>query len=302
MNFRNLTLVLSSIAAIAVSVAYVMASMAKESAAKFSLDEALSQEAKAVQERKAAEATAAAERERKAAAEANKIAAEKDHQAKKLAAAAAEDERKAAIENRKAKELALEESRQLAEAAKSEREKSLIELKKVEALKAKAQADESAAAKRLAEADSKLQQEKLRSEKTIADAKLKELRKIDFERIELELREWQTDLEARKNALKPEKTIADLVWAGGKEDKFIDAEGNLVTRERKSYSPENDPALPMPTRELAKLERILSEQRSSDAQLVRSNLVLQLRRLRDQAIDEGRVIDAQFYLKSGEGL
>ena len=83
---------------------------------------------------------------------------------------------------------------------------------------------------------------------------------------------------------------------------FHKAEGNLVTRERKSYSPENDPALPMPTRELAKLERILSEQRSSDAQLVRSNLVLQLRRLRDQAIDEGRVIDAQFYLKSGEGL
>lgn len=298
MNLRNLAIILFSVAAIAASFAYIRGSIAKEAVARLNAETAAAEEAKAIQDRKAAEAAASAERDRKATAEADRIAAEKVLEANEASARAAKEDAKAAAEGRKAKELSLQEAKIRSETAEKERENAAARLKIAEAEKAKALAEEKTAAAKAAEAADRLQQEKMRSEKTIADAKMLELRKIDFERIELELTEWQQDLEAREKAIKPEKTIADLVWAGGKDDKFIDSKGNLVTRQKRAYSAEDDLTLPRETRELARLTRELKERRQSDRAAVISNLVSELRHLRDRALEEDRIIDADFYLKT----
>ena len=153
-----------------------------------------------------------------------------------------------------------------------------------------------------AEASAKLESEKLKAEKVLAEAKILELRKTDFETLARDLADWKADLEERERALAPEKTIADLSWAGGMEDTIIDADGNVKKQEKKVYDPEKDATLPPGARRLFREERLAAEAAATNAAAVRDSLVAKLESLRDRALAEGRVIDAEFYSGSIESL
>ena len=148
----------------------------------------------------------------------------------------------------------------------------------------------------------KLEAEKLKADKILAEAKILELRKTDFETLARDLAEWKADLEERERALKPEKTVADLSWAGGMEDAIIDAEGNVKKQEKVVYNPETDKSLPSGTRRLIRAERIVGEEADERSCKVRDSLVASIEGLRDKALAEGRVIDADFYDKTIRSL
>ena len=144
----------------------------------------------------------------------------------------------------------------------------------------------------------KLAQEKLKAEKIIAEAKALELRKIDYETLERDLLEWKLDLEERERALKPEKTIADLEWAGGMEDTIIDDKGNVTKQIKKVYDPEKDMELPEQSRRLARTNRKLREAQDAKTADTRDTVVKTMEKLYVSALKEGRVIDADFYKKN----
>ena len=147
-----------------------------------------------------------------------------------------------------------------------------------------------------------LENEKLKAEQVLAEAKLLELRKADFETLARDLAEWKADLEERERALKPEKTITDLAWAGGMEDTIIDAEGNVKKQEKVVYNPETDMSIPAESRRLAHAERVVGEELAERSGKVRDTLVSSLERLYRQALAEDRVVDAEFYRKSLKSL
>ena len=144
----------------------------------------------------------------------------------------------------------------------------------------------------------KLAQEKLKADRIIAEAKAMELRKIDYETLERDLLEWKLDLEERERALKPEKTIADLEWAGGMEDTIIDDKGNVTKQVKKVYDPEKDMELPEQSRRLARTNRKLREAQDAKVADTRDTVVKTMEKLYVAALKEGRVIDADFYKKN----
>ena len=132
----------------------------------------------------------------------------------------------------------------------------------------------------------------------MAEAKALELRKVDYETLERDLLEWKLDLEERERALRPEKTIADLAWAGGAEDTVFDDKGNLTKQVKKVYDPETDMELPAETRRLARTNRKLREAQDSKLADTRNAVVKTMEKLYVSALKEGRVIDADFYKKN----
>ncbi len=302
MYLRHVALALLSLAAIAGAASYIIGAMSKEEVVRLEAEKAAAEEAKAIQQRKSDELAAALQREKSREAEANARARKEEAQAKKLEAESAELNAKAAKDNRLAKEAALKEAKLSSEKAALEKEKALAGLKTAEAEKIKAMAEESAAQKKADAAASELAKEKLKSEKIIAERDLLKLRKIDFERAEFELREWQQSLEEREMALKPEKTVADLSWAGGEDDKFIAPDGSLKVLKKTPCLAENDMSLPKETRMLSKAGRLYKEKFEAESSSVKSNLVEVLKNLRDAAVKEDRVLDATFYSKSIETM
>ena len=105
-------------------------------------------------------------------------------------------------------------------------------------------------------------------------------------------------VEERERALTPEKTIADLAWAGGQEDSVLDENGNVAKKTKEPYLAENDRTLPRPSRELAKVEREMREGLSAETEKSRDRLVATLERLYVAAIKDDRVTDADFYRRS----
>ena len=99
-------------------------------------------------------------------------------------------------------------------------------------------------------------------------------------------------------ALRPEKTIADLSWAGGEEDSVIDDKGNVTKKAKAPYLPENDRALPRATRMLARSERLAGAAADDAAAKSRAAVVAALEPLYVAALKEDRVVDADFYRKS----
>ena len=172
--------------------------------------------------------------------------------------------------------------------------------KMAEAKSAEAKAREDAAAEQ-AKADAeaaKLAAEKLKADKIIAEAKALELRKIDYETLERDLLEWKLDLEEREKALKPEKTIASLDWAGGMEDTVIDDKGNLHKQVKTQYDPEKDETLPRQSRQLARTDRLVREKQAELAEGTRASILASMESLYVSALKDGRTIDADFYKKS----
>ena len=298
LNQKSITIVAVSLAVIVAAIAAIVVSANRADEAKaYAEAEAAQADAEASQakaeraqadaeiaKRQAAEANAKAKADERAAAEANAKAMADER-------AAAADKKAAAEANADAEEVKAVAARAIREAAKLTNETARVERERAKDLAAAEQAKADAEAAKLA-------QEKLKAEKIIAEAKALELRKIDYETLERDLLEWKLDLEERERALKPEKTIADLEWAGGMEDTIIDDKGNVTKQVKKVYDPEKDMELPEQSRRLAKMERKIREAQDGKVSDVRETVVKTMEKLYISALKAGRVIDADFYKKN----
>ena len=295
---KALTIVAVSLAVVVAAIAAIVVSGNRADEAKAYAEAEAAQADAAAADAKAARAEAAATNDMARAAEASAQAAKDRREAERLSNETARAKEKAAADNKAAAEANARAAKDKADAAKAVRDaaKMTNETARIERDRAKELA---AAEQARADAEAaKFDQEKLKADKTIAEAKALELRKIDYETLERDLLEWKLDLEERERALKPEKTIADLTWAGGMEDTIIDDKGNVTKQVKTVYDPEKDMELPEQSRRLAKTERKIREAQDAKATGVRDNIVKTMERLYVSALKEGRTIDADFYKKN----
>ena len=289
-------------AIIAASAAAIVVATQRADAARAYAEAAASEEVKAEAERKAEQAAAQQEADKRRTAEASEKAEADRLAAAKLAQEQALIEQKTAEENRLAKEAEAVTAKAEAEKASANRDAAKLTADTAKAEKAKAADLAKAEEAKARGEEAKLAAEQLKSEKVIAEAKLLELRKIDFETAQQTLNEWRLDLEEREAALAPEKTIADLAWAGEQEDMTVDENGDLKKIKKAVYSPETDRSLPRSTRWLAKVERLAHEAETNELAQVRASVVRPLEKLYVEAIRENRVIDAEYYKKTLKSL
>jgi hypothetical protein len=260
-------------------------------------DRAVAQENAAKEERKTQEALAKKAEEERRASE-NNIASQKlALEAAEKAKEESENNRIKAIEERKSKELASKAAEKALLASQAERDAAKSREAAALAALEKSKADENALRLKADEARDKLQAEKLKSEKIIAEAKMAELSKIDFQTWERDLLELRAELEERERALEPEKTIADLSWVGDGQDNTFDENGRLTKKkkEKKQYRAEDDITLPRGSRILEKEMRIVSETQKKRDEDVRLKIIKTLEGLYVDALKESRVIDAKYY-------
>ena len=298
MNSKHISIIAVCLAVIAAGTAAVVVSVKRADEAKaYAEAEASAADKAAAVAKKAAKETEA-ESEKRRTAEQNAKAAADELAAQKLAKEKAEIDAKAAADNKAAAEANARAEREKADAARAGRDeaKAKAETAKAEQLKVREQA--AVAAAKAAEETASLEKEKLKADKIIAEAKLLELRKTDFLTLERELMAWKLDLEERERALQPEKTIADLSWAGGTEDTIIDADGNVKKQEKKVYDPEKDMTIPAESRKLARVSRLVREKHEARAGATRGSVVSSLESLYVSALKDGRTIDAEFYKQS----
>ena len=157
----------------------------------------------------------------------------------------------------------------------------------------------------VAEATAKLETEKRKSEAILAEATALQLRKVDFEQLQRDLMEFKQELDERERALHPDTTIYDssnVTWVAEREADVIGGETNLLSRAKGAVLPENDPSLPQATRDLAKATRRRYEATTNRLAASQAKVVGELEKLLESARREGRVIDANFYLKSIKSL
>ena len=298
MNSKTLSVIAVSLAVIAAGVAAVVVSgnRSKEAQA-YAEAEAAAADKAAAEAKKAAKATEA-ESEKRRAAELNAKAKADELAAQKLAKETTQIEARKAADQKVAAEANAKAERAKADLMRAARDEAAAkkEIARSEQLKAKEDAAV-AAAKAETEA-AQLAREKLKADKILSEAKLLELRKTDFETLERDLLAWKLDLEERERALQPEKTVADLSWAGGVEDTIIDENGNVKKQEKRVYDPEKDMKLPVESRKLAKAERIVREKHATRAGATRDSVVASLESLYVAALKDGRTIDADFYRQS----
>ena len=300
MNAKVISIVAICAAVVAAAVAGVVVMNDRAAIARANAARAESEEAAAASEAKKSRAeeaaalasAAAAENSAKAASE-NRKAKEAELETERLAGARAKEEAAKAASDAEAAKARAREAADLraAERAKSDAAKaaadSARDVAQAEAAKAQAEAEAAAAA---------LERERLASEKTIAEARLYELRQVDLDSLERELAEWQRDLNEREEALRPEKTAADLTWVGEREADVIGGESNRVRRVAKPL-PENDPDVPRESRMLSRAERLKREEDAARANTSSNAVVSTLERLYLRAVREDRVVDAEYYLK-----
>ena len=298
MNSKTITLIAVSLAVVVAAIAAIVVSANRADEAKAYAEAEAAQADQAAAEAKIERAQAAATNDMARAAEANAQARKAELETQRLAKETAEIEAKTAADSKTAAEANAAAERAKADALRAVRDTAKLtnETARVERERAKANA---AAAQANADAEAaKLAAEKLRNEAKIAEAKALELRKIDYETLERDLLEWKLDLEERERALKPEKTVADLTWAGGMEDTIIDEKGNVTKQVKKVYDPEKDMELPEQSRRLARTERKIREAQDTKTADARESVVRTMERLYVSALREGRVIDADFYRKN----
>ena len=302
MNQKTLLIVAICAAVIGAGISGAIISNKKAAAAQAVADAAAARADEAAAEARAADKAAAAETEKRRAAEATAKAKADELAAAKVANETAELERQAAADQKAAAEANAKAEQAKSDAARAARDEAKAKAAEAESAAKAEQARVSVASAKAAEAAAMLENEKLKADKVIAEAKLLELRKTDFETLARDLAEWKADLEERERALKPEKTIADLSWAGGMEDTIIDADGNVKKQEKVAYDPETDMTIPAESRRLARAERVVAGELAEHSDKVRDTLVASLERLYRQALVEDRVVDAEFYRKSLKSL
>lgn len=297
MNQKTLTIVLCAAAVILAAVAAIVVNVKRADTAQSYAEARIAEADRAAAEAKEARATADAEAERRRTAEAEakrrSAAAEEAKESREKAAL----DRKTAEDNRAIAEAEARRVEAEAETARARRDEARLAAETARNEKEKAER-QAAAEQAKAETElSKLQSQRMKDERIIAEAKLLELRKIDFETFERELIDWKHELDERERALKPEKTIVDLAWAGGEEDSVIDENGNISKQAKSASLPEDDPSLPKETRNLAKANREVSEDMGRRLDEVKSAVLDSLERAYAQALKDGRVIDADYYRK-----
>lgn len=296
MNPKMLGILLGATALVCASVAAVVVSTQNSARAKTLLRAKDAAVEAAELEKKKADQEAAAEAAKARTAEAASAKAKEERLAAEAAEARAKADAVAATENRKAAEAARKTAEKNAEAARANQQAKKAEAEAASAARAKAEAERKAADAKAAEAASRLAMEKLKAEKELAETKRMELLKIDYETWGRDLNELAQELAERERALTPEKTIEDLSWAGGgKEDTVFDADGKLCKRPKAPYLAENDRRLSRGTRELARAARLADEASATNAVRVRTEMVAMLTKLREQAVREDRVLDADYY-------
>ena len=294
MNTRTI-LILSSALVLSL-VAGAVISFARSSEATARAEAAASEEATARANQKAASAEAAAKESEARAAEATAKAEDARRATAEADRARASLEAKAAEESRRAQEAEAEVAREKAREAEARRETAKREAEAARDAKVKASLEAEADAAKAAEAEHRLAAEKLKSDKVIAEAKLLELKKIDFDSIQEALLAWQQELDERARALEPDRTAADLTWVGGTDDTVVDASGNVVKKPKKEvYDPEADVSLPPGDRALARANRLTRASLSNEVSATRARVVGSLEALYKRALEERRVIDAAFY-------
>ena len=298
MNQRTVLIIAICAAVIGVGVSGAIIANKKASVAAANAEAAASRAEEAAAEARKAEAEAKAAAEKRRAAEEQAKASADELSAAKEARAKSANDAKAAADNRVAAEENAKAEQAKADAARAAREEAKARAKEAEAKAAEAKETARAAEAVAAEKAVKLESDKLNAEKILAEAKVLELRKTDFEMIARNLAEWKADLEERERALTPEKTVADLSWAGGMEDTILDIDGNVKKQEKVVYDPERDMTLPSETRNLFRAERLVGEERAAHTAKVREELSERLTAMREKALAEGRVIDAEFYMKN----
>ena len=158
----------------------------------------------------------------------------------------------------------------------------------------KAKSEENAENAKLAAAAAALEKEKLSSEHAIAEAKLLELRRMDLTAIEQDLIAFKKELDERELALRPEKTVKDLVHVS--DDDMVFGENGIARKRetKKKILPEDDPSLPESTRRLAKSDRVSSEAYAAISAAVRSNVTARLEKLYREALRDNRMVEASF--------
>ena len=298
LNQKIITVIAVSLAVVVAAIAAIVVSANRADEAKAYADAEIAEADFAAATNKAAQAEASAARARKAEAEANRQAKADERAAAEANAKAQADERNAAADNKATAEAKAAEVKAEADKARLQREVAMMSNQTVRAELDRA-TKLAAAEQSKADAEAaKLAAEKLRSEAKIAEAEVLKHRKSDYEALERDLLEWKLELEERERALKPEKTIADLAWAGGVEDSVVDDKGNVTKQVKAAYDPEKDMTLSRQTRRLAKAIRKTCEAQDAEISDMRTNVVKTMEKLYVSALKEGRVIDADFYKKN----
>ena len=286
-----------SLAVIVAALSSVVVMNKREAVARARLATAEAEEAAAKDAARQARSEEAAEASKAEAAKASLKAAEENLQAKQV-------EQETAI--RQAAKAESDKAKAIADKARAASEESAAQaLREAEKAKAEAAAAEAEKAKQLARAEASkaeaaaaaLAKEELVANRVIAEAKLYELKQLDLAALEQELLAYKRDLDERELALRPEKTIEDLVWVS-KDDMVIGEDGTVKKQEKTPYLAENDKTIPVASRELARTTRKVAEARADRDARDRSQVVSSLERLYVEALKADRVTDASFYRKT----
>lgn len=299
MNQKIAAIIAVSAAVVAAAAAAIVVSVNRSNEARAYAEAELAAEEASKAEEHAAELKEAQERERRRAEEAKRDAAALEQKTAAANERAKDKENETSRNNLKAAEAAADEEKRKLDRAMREREKAHDELERVRtearATNDFAKAKEAEARQEIARRDA----EKIQAERVLAEKQLLELKKSDFETALRELEAWKIELEARERELKPERTVADLAWAGGKEDSVIDESGRVVKRTREPPRDSvSDTSLSGPTRRLERVGRKVREAESGHLASTRQSVVASLEKLYEGALRENRVIDAEFYRKS----
>ena len=295
MNSKMLGIVLGAVALVCAAIAAVVVSTQSSARARMLLRAKEAAVEAAELEKKRAEKVADAEAAKARAAAADAARAKDERVAAEAAANQSREDAVTAKESRLAAETAKAAAEKNAETARANQQAKKLEADAAADLRAKAEAEKKAAENKASEAASRLAMEKLKAEKELAETKRLELLKIDYETWGRDLKEWAQNLEERERALTPEKTIEDLSWAGGKEDTVFDENGKLSKKAKEPYLAEKDKRLSRGTRELARAERLVAETSATNAVRVRAEMVAMLTKLKEQAVREDRIVDANYY-------
>lgn len=294
MNGKIISIVSVSAAVVIAAFAAIYVTNGRSAVARAELEKAeLAKDAakeaakKANAEATAARANAEAKADAAKAAEANLKAKEAERETARLASEKAKTDKETALANR-----AKAEAEAQASSDAKQAEKAKAETARSEAEKAKSVA--AAEASKAEAAEAALEKERLVAEKVIAEAKAYELKQLDLATFERELLDFKRELDERELALRPEKTIEDLVWVS-KDDTVFDENGVAKKKEKVPYLAEEDRSLPRATRALAKAERLLREESDVGLAEARATTIGVLEKLYVEALRKDQAVNAEFY-------
>lgn len=283
-----------SLAIVAVSLAFVFS--AREGIAR---SEAAALEAKrdaAADELRTAEKQKAAEEVARQKAEFDARAAEANAKAQEEAARIAEEqtEQKALdLERKKEERLAKEAEVKAAEAA---RETARLQLEAARITNEVAKTALERAQRENETAALALEAKRLEAEKVLKEAELRATNVAELVQWERDLIDLARELKEREDALKPEKTITDLVWLPD-ETTEIDEKGRLRSK-KTAILPEDNPELAPEERNHARQRCLVLEAHTNSVNRLTQSAIQTLENLYVKALKADRPDQARSYKKA----